>query len=178
MSRARTSLTSTYQILPLILRSLSLPDPTQRSNVISTLNSVLETQNLAADVDTLIHQNAAAMVENLLRSALPDLTGAMETTGVRNVSIVPGTLADSLAQQVRSAALRCLSMFPDVVRHNTLHSQKNAVLRDLGKALDDPLRSVRREAVECRAKWWVHVIFVLRCLMRFTGIDTDPQFRG
>lgn len=58
-----------------------------------------------------------------------------------------------MEQRVRTAALRCLSAFPDVVRHETLYAQKSAVLRDLGKALDDPLRAVRREAVECRAKW-------------------------
>ena len=29
------------------------------------------------------------------------------------------------------------------------------MIRELGNALDDPLRAVRKEAVECRAKWYV-----------------------
>ncbi|ORY34974.1 Dos2-interacting transcription regulator of RNA-Pol-II-domain-containing protein [Naematelia encephala] len=124
-------------ILPLILRSLTLPDPVQRTNAITTLTSILETQNMSADVDKIIHQNAVTMVEGLAKSVLPDPSGDLETSG-----------------KVRSAALRCLAFFPDVVRHETLHTVKSDVLRDLGKALDDPLRIVRREAVECRAKWY------------------------
>jgi DNA repair/transcription protein MET18/MMS19 len=40
-----------------------------------------------------------------------------------------------------------------VIRHDSLHGIKAGVINDLGKGLDDPLRSVRKEAVECRAKW-------------------------
>ena len=29
------------------------------------------------------------------------------------------------------------------------------MIRELGNALDDPVRAVRKEAVECRAKWYV-----------------------
>ena len=57
------------------------------------------------------------------------------------------------SQVVRTCALRCLAVFPDTIRFESLQSEKSRVLRDLGKALDDPLRSVRKEAVECRAKW-------------------------
>lgn len=58
-----------------------------------------------------------------------------------------------LSQKVRAAALRCLVTFPDAVRFEALQGLKSSVIKDLGNALDDPLRVVRREAVECRAKW-------------------------
>ena len=44
-------------------------------------------------------------------------------------------------------------MVPDVIRFDTLRTSKASVIRDLGKTLDDPVRAVRKEAVECRAKW-------------------------
>lgn len=58
-----------------------------------------------------------------------------------------------IAQLVRAAALRCLAAVPDAVRYETLRGVKAKVVRDLGRALDDPLRAVRKEAVECRARW-------------------------
>lgn len=61
--------------------------------------------------------------------------------------------ADDL-QNVRANALRCLAAVPDAIRYETLASLKPVVLRELSKALDDPVRSVRWEAVECRARWY------------------------
>jgi DNA repair/transcription protein MET18/MMS19 len=37
-----------------------------------------------------------------------------------------------------------------------LHSQKAVVLKELGKAVDDPRKDVRRAAVECRSKWFLY----------------------
>jgi DNA repair/transcription protein MET18/MMS19 len=65
-----------------------------------------------------------------------------------------GTILTS-AQVVRTSALRCLGVIPDAIRFEALQSEKSRVVRDLGRVLDDPLRSVRKEAVECRAKWSV-----------------------
>ena len=53
-------------------------------------------------------------------------------------------------QRVRIAALRYLGTLPSVVRYDVLHPQKATVIRELGKALDDPKRAVRSEAVEAR----------------------------
>ena len=61
---------------------------------------------------------------------------------------------DTDAQLVRAKALRALALVPDAIRVDSLRSHKSGVLRDLGKALDDPIRTVRREAVECRARWY------------------------
>lgn len=68
------------QILPLLLRSLALGDPTQRVNAIITLISILETQNLTAEVDTLLHSQASNLVEGLIKSALP--SDGMQTNPV------------------------------------------------------------------------------------------------
>lgn len=53
-------------------------------------------------------------------------------------------------QRVRIAALRYLTILPKVVRYDILHPHKSTVVRDLVKVLDDPKRSVRKEAVEAR----------------------------
>ena len=41
---------------------------------------------MSAEVDTIIHQQAAAMVEGLTKSALPDPTGDMQSSGVSDLS--------------------------------------------------------------------------------------------
>ncbi|WWD04098.1 hypothetical protein V865_002163 [Kwoniella europaea PYCC6329] len=122
-------------ILPLILRSLSLPDPHQRVNAITTLTSILETASDSKEVDKAIHTHAEVMVDALLKSAVRQ--EGVPTSG-----------------KVRSIALSCLSLFPDMIRFETLHKHKSRVIKELGRTLDDPLRTVRKEAVECRAKWY------------------------
>ncbi|TXT13309.1 hypothetical protein VHUM_00676 [Vanrija humicola] len=122
-------------LLPLLLRSLSLPNPAQRTNVITTLTSILETANTSTATDTLLHEQAEALVDGFLKSALRE--DGVETSGA-----------------VRSAALLGLGVFPDSIRYETLRGAKARVVRSLGLALDDPLRAVRREAVDTRAKWY------------------------
>lgn len=68
------------QLLPILLRSLSLPHPAQRANTITTLSSILETANHSATIDTILHTNALAMVEAILKSAIRD--PSTETSGV------------------------------------------------------------------------------------------------
>jgi hypothetical protein len=41
-------------------------------------------------------------------------------------------------------------MFPSIVKYNVLHPQRSQVISRLSKALDDPKRSVRKEAVDTR----------------------------
>ena len=43
-----------------------------------------------------------------------------------------------------------------MIRFEALQKEKSRVIRELGNALDDPVRAVRKEAVECRAKWYVN----------------------
>ena len=48
-------------------------------------------------------------------------------------------------------ALKYLAVLPKIVRYSVLHAQKPIVLRELVKALDDPKRAVRKEAVDARS---------------------------
>ena len=64
-------------------------------------------------------------------------------------------------QKVRVAALKCLALLPDAVRYDLLHPYKSRVLKDLTKALDDPKRVVRKEAVDARL-----VLSSIICLYR------------
>ena len=50
-------------------------------------------------------------------------------------------------------ALKYLAALPSVVRYDVLHPYKPTVLRELGKALDDPRRVVRKEAADARSTW-------------------------
>lgn len=56
--------------------------------------------------------------------------------------------------RVRAAALRCLGVFPVAMKTEDLHQFKKKVIKGLIPVLDDPKRGVRKEAVECRARWF------------------------
>ncbi|WVQ75192.1 hypothetical protein IAR50_004803 [Cryptococcus sp. DSM 104548] len=131
---ASLCLSNLSTILPLIQRSLSLASPTQRTNAILTLTSILETPS-SPTTDSLIHSAAPTLVSSLIDSSIPQ----------------PGVPTSA---RVREAALGCLSVVPDVIRFEVLHKEKGLVVKELGKAVDDGNREVRKEAVECRAKWY------------------------
>lgn len=61
----------------------------------------------------------------------------------------------SRAQKLRLAALGFLGVLPDHIPYSTLHPQKSSVLKDLGKAVDDPRREVRKAAVHTRGAWFL-----------------------
>ena len=67
-----------------MLRSLSLPDLAQRTNVITSITSILETPDLSADNDELLHSHAEDLLNALLKSAHPDPEEA--TSGVRDLT--------------------------------------------------------------------------------------------
>lgn len=56
-------------------------------------------------------------------------------------------------QKLRVSALRCLGVLPNAVPYDVLHPHRSAVIRELGKVLDDPKREVRRVAVDTRTVW-------------------------
>lgn len=122
------------QILPLIQRSLTLSSPVQRTNVIHALTSILETPS-SPSTDTILHSSAPSLVSALLASSIP------------SSEIITSS-------NVRQSALACLAIIPDTIRLEVLHKQKAEVIRELGKAVDDRNRDVRKEAVECRARWY------------------------
>jgi DNA repair/transcription protein MET18/MMS19 len=126
-------------LMPLLLRGLSLPDPALRAGVINTLLSAaqvdLEAGSRTAKEGSVVSEHAAsltnAMLQNSAVSEMPDM-------------------------RVRIGALKYLAMLPKIVRYDVLHPQKAMVLRELTKALDDPKRAVRKEAVDARTSWFTY----------------------
>ncbi|BEJ17350.1 hypothetical protein CspHIS471_0607510 [Cutaneotrichosporon sp. HIS471] len=128
-------LTDLPTILPLLLRALSLPSPVQRANVITTVGSILETANSSTATDQLLHTQAESILDGVLYS-------------------IARRSGEESSGKLRTAALTTLGVFPDCIRYETLHGVKSRVIKDLAIALDDPLRGVRREAVDTRDKWY------------------------
>jgi DNA repair/transcription protein MET18/MMS19 len=56
-------------------------------------------------------------------------------------------------KRVRQSALRCLRLLPGTIKNETLLPFRRQVIRSLTSSLDDPKRHVRKEAVDCRARW-------------------------
>jgi DNA repair/transcription protein MET18/MMS19 len=144
--------------MPLLLRGLSLPDPTLRAGVINTLLSAaqvdLEAGTKTAKEGNVVSEHAVsltnAMLQNSALAEMPDM--------VRFLLFCPFPLflfalsvIDVEGQRVRIGALKYLAMLPKIVRYDVLHPQKPTVLRELTKALDDPKRAVRKEAVDARS---------------------------
>jgi len=114
----------------MLLRGLDLPDNSVRASVIDTLT-------VAAEGDTaeysVISEHASTLVSAMLRNSLS---------------------SEMASTSVRVAALKYLGLLPNLVRYDILHPYKSTVLRELAKVLDDPKRSVRKEAVDARTNWF------------------------
>lgn len=116
------------QLIPLLIQSLSLPDSTLRV-------STLETFRLA------VTEAPDAMTPHV-RAIISTLLGLLDAAGQRN------------PLEVRIAALKCLAQIPVVLPKDVLQPHMQFVLKQLAKPLDDKKRLVRKEAVDCRAKWY------------------------
>ena len=114
-------------LLPLLLQSLDLEDLDVKAATIQSL--------------TLISRESPKAVEGHIGSLVTRLLSASSSPAKTS----PG---------VRLNALCCLSSFPGRVKDSNLLPHRNAVTRGLMSVLDDPKRIVRKEAVECRAKWF------------------------
>ncbi|KAL6720704.1 hypothetical protein ACLMJK_002629 [Lecanora helva] len=114
-------------LLPLLLQSLDLNDADVQAATIQSL--------------AVISQESPEAVEGHMGSLVTRLLKAAQRADVSSAS-------------VRHNALRCLRIFPGKVKDRTLLPYKNTVTRELLGCLDDPRRGVRKEAVECRAKWF------------------------
>jgi len=117
-------------LMPLLLRGLDLPDAQIRANVIDTLVSAVGAE--PTEHNTL-SEHASTLVSTMLKNCI-----ASEMSSTR----------------VRIAALRYLGILPSIVRYDVLHPYKATVIRELSKVLDDPKRSVRKEAVDARTNWF------------------------
>ncbi|GAA5907475.1 Met18p [Sporobolomyces salmoneus] len=128
------TLTELPKLLPLLITSLELPDPILRANVIDTLGI------LVLEIPQLLEPNISSIVSKTIRSAIPSASDPD--------SRAPGSI------KLRIASLEFLALLPNHIPYLTLHPQKTMVLKELGKAIDDPRKEVRRVAVECRSAWF------------------------
>jgi DNA repair/transcription protein MET18/MMS19 len=114
-------------LLPLLLQSLDLQDPSVKAATIQSLTVISQESPEA------VEGHISTLVSRLLTSASdPKLS----------------------ASSVRHNALQCLRIFPGRIKDSTLLPYKNTVTGGLLTVLDDPKRLVRKEAVECRAAWF------------------------
>lgn len=115
-------------LLPLLLQSLDLPEqPDVKAATIDALTTIATENPLA------VESHVSSLVTRLL-------TAASDRT--------------SSPPRTRLAALQCLRILPGRIKDSTLLPFRGKVAWALAKGvLDDPKRAVRREAIECRAKW-------------------------
>ncbi|KAF8141740.1 ARM repeat-containing protein [Boletus edulis] len=112
-------------LMPLLLRGLEVAHPEIRWQIIETFSNNVS----AFSDDELLSTYASTLVVTVLKNC---------------------TVVDMPEHKVRVAALKCLALLPTAVRYDLLHPYKPRVLKDLAKALDDPKRAVRNEAVDAR----------------------------
>ncbi|EJD43759.1 ARM repeat-containing protein [Auricularia subglabra TFB-10046 SS5] len=120
------------QLMPMLIRGLDLPDSNLRLNVIETLLSAARDESSDPGI---LSERATTLAETMLKIAASG-----------SVSEAP----------VRLAALRYLGTLPGIVRYEVLHPLKARVIRELGKLLDDSKRSIRKDAVDAREKWYLY----------------------
>ncbi|RUS23466.1 hypothetical protein BC937DRAFT_86151 [Endogone sp. FLAS-F59071] len=116
------------KLFPLLIQSLSLPDPNLKVSTLDTFH--------------MTTADAPQVVVTHVNSLIPAMLNLSKAT-------------EANTMKVRIAALRCLSQFPSALRYDVLRPFKTQVLAELAQALDDKKRLVRRHAVDCRAKWLV-----------------------
>ncbi|KAG2210963.1 hypothetical protein INT47_000123 [Mucor saturninus] len=120
-------LTELPPLVPLLIESLSLSDDSLKV-------STLETFKLAVS-------EAADVVAPQVRTILPSLLALLDDTTHNPM-------------RVRVAALTCLGQFPAFIAKDALLPHVSYVVKQLKKPLDDKKRIVRKEAVDCRSKWF------------------------
>ncbi|GAA5981336.1 hypothetical protein JCM11641_005289 [Rhodosporidiobolus odoratus] len=122
------------KLLPLLITSLDLPDPLLRANVVDALSVLVK------EVPTDVENSIGSVVAKVLKGLTSEV----------------GQGAGRGAVNLRLSSLDFLGTLPSHVPYLTLHSQKATILKELGKAVDDPRRDVRRSAVDCRGKWFLY----------------------
>ncbi|GJJ69980.1 DNA repair/transcription protein MET18/MMS19 [Entomortierella parvispora] len=121
-------LTELPPLLPMLVHSLSFPDPELKSSTIETF------QIITKDAPGLMADHLSTLTPLLI-----SLTSAQDPANT---------------MKVRMAALKCLGAQPKSLPFTALRPYKSQVLKELEKSLDDRKRLVRREAVECRSQWF------------------------
>ena len=131
-------LSSLPQLVPLLLQSLDLPTPMGDQGAVDVKLATLSTLSIT------ILESANALQAHV--SSL--ITRLLATAAYYGDRGNPGA-----PPRIRKEALRCLRIFPGTLRNELVLPYKRQVVRGLVVCLDDPKRGVRKEAVECRARW-------------------------
>ncbi|KAJ1974023.1 hypothetical protein H4R35_003813 [Dimargaris xerosporica] len=129
-------LTELPPLMPMLLSALTVatPDPYLRINTCDTLY--------------IIAMDAPKVLAEHIQTIVPTLVQVASTTR-------DAATGQPCPMALRTAALKCLGVLPDHLDYTVLHPYKAQVIKDLIRALDDPKRMVRQEAVQCRNKWLV-----------------------
>ena len=134
-----------FQLIPLLLRGLDLPDAEIRGNVIDTFLAAAEGES---PEKSLVSEHSVTLVNAMLRNSK---VGEVTSIVRFGFLLYKNVFSEIWPQQrVRTSALRYLGILPSIVRYDVLHPYKPIVLRELADVLDDPKRAVRREAVDAR----------------------------
>jgi DNA repair/transcription protein MET18/MMS19 len=160
-------------LLPLLLQSLDLHYETVKTATLETLAVVIARSPSALEESG----HVPALVKRLLNTATIPKPVATRSPKMRHPSAKENTHGSLQVKQqdildapeppqmatdlskVRRLAVRCLLLMPAYMstsggsRPSTLLTLKREVLQGLMKALDDPKRDVRKEAVDARAAW-------------------------
>ncbi|KAI8092187.1 Dos2-interacting transcription regulator of RNA-Pol-II-domain-containing protein [Gilbertella persicaria] len=114
-------------LVPLLIESLALEDGELKVSTLDTFSLAVE--------------EASDVIAPQIRTILPSL-----------LALLGPDLQNSI--RVRVAALACLAKFPMFVAKDALLPHVQFVIRQLKTPLDDKKRVVRKEAVDCRSKWF------------------------
>ena len=160
-------------LLPLLLQSLDLHQETVRIATLETFAVMIARSPSALEESG----HVPALVKRLLSTATVSKPGTTSVWGTGNEPAggnADGSIRSMMqnssgapqpqriatdVSNVRRLAVRCLLLMPAHIaagsgsRSNPLLALKPAVLQGLMKALDDPKRDVRKEAVDARAAW-------------------------
>ncbi|GAA6016857.1 hypothetical protein JCM11491_001829 [Sporobolomyces phaffii] len=130
------ALTELPKLLPLLITALDLPDAHLRANVIDTLAVIVR------EAPALVEPSITSIATKALKSAVAD------SAPLPSLPQSPGAI------KLRISCLRFLALLPAQIPYLVLHPHKATVLKQLGVAVDDPKKDVRRAAVECRSAWY------------------------
>ncbi|CAO3697107.1 unnamed protein product [Umbelopsis ramanniana] len=112
-------------LIPLLLDSLELDDAKLKISTLDTFRMAV------ADAPEIISQHVRRLVPALLQVA-----------------------QHSKQMAVRMSALMCLAQFPVSLTRDVLQPHCTYTIKQLSLCLDDNKRLVRRQAVDCRSKWY------------------------
>ncbi|KAI8049972.1 Dos2-interacting transcription regulator of RNA-Pol-II-domain-containing protein [Syncephalis plumigaleata] len=116
-------------LVPLLIQSLSIPEDTSLKQSTLTVFSLM-----VKEAPHLVAEHIGTLIDQAL--LLSEIHQTSQST-----------------MMIRISALQFLALIPVHIRYHLLHPIKPRVLRVLARAVDDPKRSVRKEAVLCRHHW-------------------------